>query len=102
MGCCLWGRTESDRLKRLSMHAPRFVALEVKLDITTHVCLVTQSCPTLCDPLNGSLPGSSLHGIILARILEWVAISCPRESSQHRNRTQASFDSCIGGWILCH
>ena len=36
---------------------------------------VTQSCPTLCDPLDSSLPGSSVHGILQARILEWVAVS---------------------------
>ena len=39
---------------------------------------VTQSCPTLCDPVDCSLPGSSLHGILQARILEWVAISFSR------------------------
>ena len=36
---------------------------------------VTQSCPTLCDPMDCSPPGSSVHGILQARILEWVAIS---------------------------
>ena len=36
--------------------------------------LVTQSCLTLCDPMDCSLPGSSVHGILQARILEWVAI----------------------------
>ena len=36
---------------------------------------VTQSCPTLCDPVDCSLPGSSVHGILQARELEWVAIS---------------------------
>ena len=40
------------------------------------VCmLVAQSCPTLCDPMDCSLPGYSVHGILQARILEWVAIS---------------------------
>ena len=39
------------------------------------VCLVTQSCVTLCDPIAHSLPGFSIHGILQARILEWVAIS---------------------------
>ena len=34
-----------------------------------------QLCPTLCDPMDCSLPGSSLHGILQARVLEWVAIS---------------------------
>ena len=36
---------------------------------------VAQSCPTLCDPMDCSLPGSSVHGIFQARVLEWVAIS---------------------------
>ena len=43
--------------------------------------LVVQSCPTLCDPMDCSLPGSSVHGILQARILEWVAIPFSRESS---------------------
>ena len=43
-----------------------------------------QSCPTLCDPMDCSPPGSSVHGISLARILEWVAISYSRGSSQTR------------------
>ena len=42
---------------------------------------VTQSCPTLCDPVDCSPPGSSVHGILQARILEWVAISFSRGSS---------------------
>ena len=49
---------------------------------------VTQSCPTLCNPMNCSLPGSSVLGILQARILEWVAISFSRGSSQPRNWTQ--------------
>ena len=40
---------------------------------------VTQSCPTLCDPIYCSPPGSSVHGIFQARILEWVAISFSRD-----------------------
>ena len=39
--------------------------------------LVTQLCSTLCDPMDCSLPGSSVHGILQARILEWVAFSSP-------------------------
>ena len=42
------------------------------------LCLVTQSCLTLCDPMNCSPPGSSLHGILQARILEWVSVSSSR------------------------
>ena len=49
--------------------------------ITKTVVLVTQSCPTLCDLMDYSPPGSSVHGISQARILEWVASSFSRESS---------------------
>ena len=52
--------------------------------------LVTQSCLTLCDPMNCSPPGSCVHEIFQARILEWVAISFSRESSQPRDQTQVS------------
>ena len=57
-------------------------------------CEVAQSCPTLCDPVDCSSPGSSVHGILQARVLEWVAISFSRASSQPRDRTQVS---CIAG-----
>ena len=49
---------------------------------------VAQSCPTLCDPMDCSLSGSSIHGIFQARILEWLAISFSRRSSRPRDRTQ--------------
>ena len=52
-----------------------------------HVSEVTQSCPTLCNPMDYSLPGSSVHGIFQARVLEWVAISFSRWSSQPRHWT---------------
>ena len=42
---------------------------------------IIQSCPTLCEPMDCSLPGSSIHGIFQARVLEWVAISFSRGSS---------------------
>ena len=51
---------------------------------------VTQSCPTLCNPVDCSPPGSSIHGIFQARILEWVAISFSRGSSRPRDRTEVS------------
>ena len=53
-------------------------------------CLVTKSCLTLCDPMDYSLSGSSIHGVFQARIVEWVAISFSRGSSQPRNRTPIS------------
>ena len=51
---------------------------------------VTQSCPTLCDPVDYSPPGSSVHGILQTRILEWVAISFSSGSSQLRDQAQVS------------
>ena len=70
-----------------------------------------QSCLTLCDPMACSPPGSSVHGVSQARILEWVAISSSRRSSQPRDQSQVRFDpgwtgvsfvSCIDRHILCH
>ena len=61
-----------------------------------------QSCPTLCHPVDRSLPDSSVHGILQAGILEWVAISSSRVSSQPRDRTPVSYVSCIGRWVLYH
>ena len=60
-------------------------------------CSVVQLCPTLCDPTDCSPEGSSVHGILRARILEWVAISSSRASSQPTDKTHVS---CIGRWIL--
>ena len=51
---------------------------------------IAQSCPTLCDPMGCSLPGSSVCGIFQARVLEWVAISFSRGSSGPRDRTPVS------------
>ena len=57
-------------------------------------CLIAQSCLTLCDRMDYSIPGSSIHGIFQARILEWVAISYSRGSSWSRDGTCIS---CIAG-----
>ena len=61
--------------------------------------LVAQLCSTLCNPIDGSPPGSSVPGILQARILEWAAISFSRGSSQARGWTWVS---CIGRQILYH
>ena len=62
---------------------------------------VAQLWPTLWDPMDCSLSGSSVHGILQVRILEWVAISSSRGSSEPRDRTRVS---CIAGgrFIVCH
>ena len=59
------------------------------------VCvLATQSCLTLCDPMDCSLPGSSVRRILQVRVLQWVAIPFSRESSQPRDQTRVF---CIAG-----
>ena len=74
------------------------INLCICLCVYTHACvcvLVAQSCLILCDPMDYcSLPGSSVHGILQARILEWVAVHSSRGSCEPRDRTQVS---CIAG-----
>ena len=59
-----------------------------------------QLCPTLCDPTDCILPGSTVHGILQARILEWVTIPLSRGSSLPRDRTRVSNVSYIGKQVL--
>ena len=61
-----------------------------------------QSCLTLCDPMDCSPPGSSVHGVFQARILQWFAIPSSRGSAQPRDQTCISYVSCIGRWVLYH
>ena len=70
-----------------------FVLLLVSFSqFNANICamLLLQSCPTLCDPMDCSLPGSSVHGILQARIPEWVAMPSFRGSSRPRDRTHLS------------
>ena len=83
--------------QRASLHpeqVPKAVLKVTRFNLHRCVCLVTQSCLTLCDPLNCSLPGFSVHGILQTRIMEWVAMPSSRGSSHPRHRTQVS---CIAG-----
>ena len=69
------------------------------------LCLCAKSlqlCSTLCDPVDCSLPGSCVHRILQARILDWVAVPSSGGSSQPRKRTGISYVSCIGRWVLYH
>ena len=65
-GYCPWGRKEAT--KHACMHA-------TETDLAAAAAKSLQSCPTLCDPIDGSLPGPAVPGILQARTLEWVAIS---------------------------
>ena len=61
-----------------------------------------QSFPTVCNHMDCSLPGLSVHWIFQTRILEWVTISSSRKSSPSRDQTQVSCISCSSRWILYH
>ena len=78
--CCPWGRGSTAA-------SPQF---QFPLDPCVRVCLVAQSCLTLCDSRYCSPPGSSVHGILQARLLEWVAMPSSRGSSQPRDGIQVS------------
>ena len=64
--------------------------------------MCVRACSVVSDPTDCNLPGSSVHGISQARILQWVAISSSWESSQPRDRTHVSCVSCVGRWVLYH
>ena len=64
-----------DHVNILKVHVFIWILKENDL---TDTCVCAQSCPTLCDPMDCSLPGSSIHGIFQARILEWLTISSSR------------------------
>ena len=69
------------------------------------VCMHTkllQWCPVLCDPMDCSLPDLSVHGILQARILEWVPRLSSRGSSQPNDQTRISYVFCIGRRVLYH
>ena len=76
----------------------RLVRCIIFVCVCVYVCLLytksLQFCPPLCNPKDSSPPGSSVHGILQVRTLEWVAIPFSRGSSWPRDRTQVS---CIAG-----
>ena len=74
---------------------------EILLEYVVHYASA-RSCLTVCDSMDRSLPGSSVHGIFQARILEWVANSFSRGPSWSGDRTHVSWVSCIGRQILYH
>ena len=79
---------------------PWTAAQQASLSISLSLSSVAQSCPTLCNPVDCSLPGSSVHGIFQAIVLEWIAISFSRGSFQPRDRTLVSriVDRCFTVW----
>ena len=80
---------------------PRFFHPPLR-SIRVRVCSIPQSCPTLCNSIDCSPPGSSVLGILQARILEWIDIIFTRGSSQPRDPTCVSCDSCFDRWSHNH
>ena len=78
-----------------SCHWASIISTEPTFPNSMSVCSVAQWCPTLWDPLDCSPPGSSVRGILQARMLEWVAISFFRGSSWPRDQTPISCISCM-------
>ena len=76
-----------------SFWLPLWLPLTLPINVRVKV-KIPQLCPVLCNPMDCSLSGSSVHGILQARILEWVASPFSRGSSQPRSRTGVS---CIAG-----
>ena len=97
----VWGRVDTGTRMAESLCCPP----EAITTLLTDCMLYAQSlhlCLTLCSPVDYSPPGSSVHGILQARILEWVALPFFRGSSWPRDRTCISCVSCIAGRFFTH
>ena len=90
-------------VSRLS-HIEIISMFKIMQNLYSYKVLVTQSHPTLCNHMGYSLPGSSVHRTLQARILEWVAISFSRGSSWLRDLAQVSFiaDRFFTIWVTLH
>ena len=74
-------------------------------NVIYYACVCAKSlqlCPTLCDPIGCSPPGSCVHGILKARVLEWVSMPSSRGFSWPMAQTQVSYISCTGRQVLYH
>ena len=88
-------------MPKIQLHKYKFFSVSrTKLDVLIRNARVrAQSCRTLCDPVDCSPPGSSVHGVFQARTLERVAISFSRGSSRHSDQSSVSCVSCVGRWV---
>ena len=75
----------------------------VRRYLHAHVCMLSHfNCVQLCNPMDCSLPGFSVHWIVQARLLEWAAMPSSRGSSQPRDWTHVFYVSCFCRWVLYH
>ena len=93
VGCSPWGSKESDMTEATQQQHIKVSIFVLVITMLLYFCVGAKSlhlCLTLCDPMDHSPPGSSVHGILQARILEWVAMPFSRGSSRPRDQTQVS------------
>ena len=86
----LWGQRRPDNKWNSGFQVSQNIH-QVVISLVAALCLAHQACLTLCDPVDCSPPGSSVHGILQARILEWVAMPSSGRSSWPSNWTMVSF-----------
>ena len=92
-----WSNPDLPHCWQILYHLSHQGSSVMRRKMLNELCSVTQARPTLWDPMDHSLPGTSVHGIFQARILKWVAISFSWGSSWPRNQTCISCISCIAG-----
>ena len=97
-GCIPWGCKELDmtvvtQQQQILKYYFHILGWHI---LVSCVCVLSQTCPTLCDPMDCSLPGSSVHKILQARMLEWVAISFSTGSSRPKGWTHVFL--CLLHW----
>ena len=95
-------RHEYKELHTPSLRQPRLPSLSPSVYMLCACMLSHFSRVRLYDPMDCSPPGSSVHGILQPRILEWVAMPSSRGSFQSRDWTCVSYVSCIGKWVFYH
>ena len=95
---CIYVYTHKHPHKYIYTYTHMYTCMCIYIYIFCFCCLVTKMCSILCNPMDCSLPGSSVYGISQASILEWVAISFFRGSSQTRDlsipQLQSESESC--------
>ena len=94
---CLWGKPHASRIGTESVLQTLQGSPSARVLNHMRACSVAQLCPSLCDPMDCSPPGSSVHGIFQTRILEWVAISFSRHPPSPRIKPVSPESPALAG-----
>ena len=92
-GKCIHNQQDTENLPKSSLNPEIWICVCAKS---------LQSCLTLCNPMDCSPSGSSVHGILQVRILEWIAVPFSKEYSRLRDRTHTSYVSWVSRQVLYH